>query len=37
MIPADWFIESGWWWLALWIAALALTVPFGAGRKEHQS
>lgn len=37
MVHAGWFINGGWWWLALWIPTLALAIPLGAGRKEHQS
>lgn len=37
MVQTGWFIDSAWWWLALWLPSLAFVIPFGSGRKEHRS
>lgn len=35
MIQLEWFIDSPWWWLALWLPTLAFTFSAGSGRKER--
>jgi hypothetical protein len=37
MVQAGWFLNNPWWWLMLYLPALAFTIPFGAGQKEHRS
>jgi hypothetical protein len=37
MVHAGWFLDSPWWWLALWLPSLAFCLPVGSGRKEHRS
>jgi hypothetical protein len=36
MVHAGYFIDSWWWWLALWLPSLGFLIPFGSGRKEHR-
>jgi len=37
MVHSGWFLDSPWWWLALWLPTLVFAIPFGSGRKEHRS
>jgi hypothetical protein len=39
MALAGWFLDSPWWWLALWLPSLGFCfcLPVGSGRKEHRS
>jgi|GEM_PF-4372987 hypothetical protein len=34
MAYADWFLNSSWWWLSLWLPSLAFLLPTGSDRKE---
>jgi hypothetical protein len=36
MVHVGWFISSPWWWLALYLPALAFTLPVGSGPKESR-
>jgi len=37
MVHVGWFVDSPWWWLAVWLPSLAYVIPFGSGRKDPRS
>jgi hypothetical protein len=36
MVHAGWFLDSPWWWVALWLPAFGFALPFGSPRKDRK-